>query len=316
MAHFVADPEPTDYWVPRIGSMSIPSQNGKAKINVWHPGTGKVTLKVQSGHPRFQFFPNDKGKPHKSGLRRFVVEGLATSDQIAVFDDADNQITAWLTIGSVAIDKRLGLTASRHRARISIDPFGTNSSNYRIDGNTFITKVDAALGRVLANPIGRLVLDAVPGNVVIYFTETQYDTSSTVYGATTQKVIAVEAFYLKGSKAPGATLDEVLLHEFAHHVDKTTISAGDYNDIGDGLKFDQTDFFTVTVTNVYASIYGRPLRKDHQTVDHMIPKYQGSAGEAKFSHAHSANFQNVRRRIGSSLFVAIEQADAPWNPFP
>jgi hypothetical protein len=295
MTHFVADPEPHDYWVPAIGmTMSIPSRNGKAKINVWHPGSADVTLQVQSGHPRFKFY-STKGKQHKIDLRRFIVEGLAAGDQIAVFDQSG------------------GPTVSTHRSRISIDPFGLDSSNYPMHGSEFIEKVDKSIGMILSNPVGRLILDAVPGSVVIFFTEgSGIVTASSVYGPTSQKVVAVESTYLRGSKGPGARLDEVILHEFAHHADNTR----NYVDIGDGLQFDAREFFSVTGTNVYSSIYHRPLRKDHVGFTPMPPLYQGSAGEAKFSHAHAANFAKVKSAIGPTLYNALVFADAPWNPFP
>ena len=323
MTHFVSDPEPSEYWVPRISTMSIPAKNGKANINVWYPGSARIKLCVESQHPRFKYYPNDRGKPHKKGLRRFVVEGLITGDRIAVFEggsadddtsSSGSQQTAWLVISAVKIDKHAPLAVSSHRHNISIDTFGLNSANYPMDGGLFVKKIDNAIGRIQSNPIGRLILDAVTGSVVIFFTESnKIPTAATTYGPTNQKVIALESTYLQGSHAPGASLDEVILHEFAHHADGYI---GTYINIGDGLDHDKSDFFTVTVTNVYASIYHRPLRKDHIGFANMIRLYQGSAGEAKFSHAYTANFATVRSAIGSTLYNALVFADAPWNPFP
>jgi hypothetical protein len=206
MTHFVADPEPHDYWVPAIGlTMSIPSRNGKSNINVWHPGSAGITLQVQSGHPRFKFY-STRGKQHKIDLRRFVVEGLRAGDQMAVFDESRAQITAWLGIRAVAIDSGAGLAVSTHLSRISIDPFGLDSSNYPMHGSEFIENVDKSIGILLSNPVGRLILNAVPGSVVIFFTEgSKIETAATVYGPTSQKVVAVESTYLHGSKAPGAS---------------------------------------------------------------------------------------------------------------
>ncbi len=318
MAHFVADPEPSDYWVPKISTLAIPSKNGKAKINVWHPGAAAVTLRVLSGHPRFRFFPNDRGKPHKSGLRRFVVEGLITGDQIAVFDGIGNQITAWLRISAVAIDKGTGAVPSSHNSRIkphvTIDPFGLNSGNYPLDGSKFVAKVDAAFGRVIANPIGSLIVNALSGNVIILFSEKNNIGSHVDENPKTgDKTIQITYDDFIGSNKPGDLLDETIIHEFAHHVDGWF---SDYDDIGDGLGFHKQDFFSITATNVYASIYRRPLRKDWVTgVSPMPQKYLGSAGEVKFCHAHRGNFGKVRTAIGAPLFNSIELADAPWNPF-
>src|ERR1700733_14367873 len=142
MTHFVSDPEPPDYWVPKISALSIAASNGKAKINVWHPGSAKIKLCVESQHPRFRSYPNDSGKMHKSNLRRFVVEGLVTGDQIAVFEGGDagdatsnsgSRQTDWLMVSYVAIDKHspgTPLATSTHRPNITIDAFGTGSSNF------------------------------------------------------------------------------------------------------------------------------------------------------------------------------------------
>jgi hypothetical protein len=48
----------------------------------------------------------------------------------------------------------------------------------------------------------------------------------------------------------------------------------------------------------------------------MPRSYQGSGGEAKFSHAHGANFAKVKSAISPTLYNALVFADAPWNPFP
>jgi hypothetical protein len=48
----------------------------------------------------------------------------------------------------------------------------------------------------------------------------------------------------------------------------------------------------------------------------MPHHYQGSAGEANFSHAHAANFAKAKSNIGLSLYNDLVFADAPWNPFP
>jgi hypothetical protein len=324
MTHFVSDPEPYDYWMPRISTMSIPAKNGKAKINVWHIGHDEIVLRVESQHPRFAYYPNDRGQPHKSALRRFVVEGLITGDRIAVFkpgeaNDDTLRLTSWLLIESVAIDRRArgaALRPSDHMPNIKLDTFGLNSSNYPMDGSEFIKKVNAAILRIKLNHIGNKILSKVlgSGDVIIFFSENNYiKTSVNNYGDSQQMTIALEYKYLLDNKNPGSSLDEVIFHEFAHHADGF---ADTYKNIGDGLLHDKTDFFSVTVTNVYASIHGRPLRKDHPSFSHMIPRYQGAAGEAKFSNAYKDNFAQVRSAIGSELYHDLVFADAPWNPFP
>src|SRR5262249_3956965 len=150
-------------------TMSIPAKNGKANINVWYPGSDRIKLCVESQHPRFKYYSNDRGKPHKRGLRRFIVEGLIAGDRIAVFEggsaddhtsNSGSQQTAWLLISAVTIDKHAPLAVSSHRRNISIDTFGLNSANYPMDGSLFVKKVDNAIGRIQSNPIGRLILDA------------------------------------------------------------------------------------------------------------------------------------------------------------
>lgn len=319
MPHFVEDPVPANYWEPRVGQILINSKSGSANINVYYPGTDRISVRVQSDHPRFRI--NVRGGPTKPGLRLYTATGLVANDSIAVFDGAGRQQTEWLRIAGVASDEwntarvlRAGLPVSQHKPNISFDPYGTSTSSVPVSAEKWIAATEKAIANLLANPVGKLILDAVTGKVVIFYDKTAADMGAVNYPSSDPsdaKVMITPADF-PGSLRPGDTYEETIIHELAHTVDGRYGAYFDY--LPDGLKFDDGDFFTITVTNVFASTKKRPLRKDHKGLKPMPALYLGPAGEAKFNKNHQINLGIVRRLV-PDLYRKLIFVDAPWNPF-
>jgi hypothetical protein len=80
----------------------------------------------------------------------------------------------------------------------------------------------------------------------------------------------------------------------------------------DGLIYSPADFLTVTATNLYSSIEGRPLRKDWAGFLPMPAAY--ASNPASFKAAYPANFASIKARP-PAYFQVFANSSATWNPF-
>jgi hypothetical protein len=113
----------------------------------------------------------------------------------------------------------------------------------------------------------------------------------------------------KGNAA-GNRSDEVLVHELIHVLENNF--GGYVDNPADGLKWDGSDFLTVTVSNMYQSLIGRPLRKDHHGFSTLPPNY--ATNPAAYKAAQIANFNSVKTRL-PAFYNAWAASSAGWNPF-
>jgi len=153
--------------------------------------------------------------------------------------------------------------------------------------------------------MGRLIVNHLPARVDIFpFLSGEQNANSAVQFSPNN---------FKGSLAPGAQPNEILFHELCHIVDGTLGTYVDLNDPSVGLpfKYDDFDFFSVNGTNVYASMRGRPLRKDHRGFLNMPAKYKDFDQFWDFSQVNL----NKLRAAKPILYGHVSAIDAPWNPF-
>ena len=120
----------------------------------------------------------------------------------------------------------------------------------------------------------------------------------------------------KGGNGAGDRPDEVLCHELIHQVDD---DGNEYSNAPDPahppkgiFEFDKSDFMTITITNLYASVNKRPLRKDHLNFATLSHDY--SSNEAKFFNDFKGNFASLKRRK-SEFYRQLIFVEVPWDPF-
>lgn len=120
-----------------------------------------------------------------------------------------------------------------------------------------------------------------------------------------------------GSGPPGQAQDEILLHEMIHvyMIQRGLSSVQGLRVAGRPHRarvFDIVDdFFTVMLTNVYASERGRPLRSDH-SVD--SPRLNRTAEQVGNDEAFAQFFQSLERAL-PDLVRELQQIDTPFNPW-
>lgn len=315
MPHFVGIPATKNS--PGLSSLALKDPSGNAAIAVWAAGMdwsielcapGNAFVKVPSN--RFQ-----SPDPYKKDANQFVyfmLRGLKAGDNIAAYDAAGRPQTAALPITFASTDRSSNNLAARPSAfssKLILNPAGAEQADLKTTGPEWITGIEKVIKYILANQLGRLIVNSLPGNVDIFpFLSGEQNANSAVQFSPRN---------FSGSLAPGAQPNEVLFHELCHIADgtaeATTSVYPDLTDAATGQKFlyDKFDFFTVTATNVYASMRGRPLRKDHDDFRLMPAKFKDFD---KFWDFAQSNLTIVRNRR-PVLYRQISALDAPWNPF-
>lgn len=302
MPHFVPIPPDKEYWVPKLTSLSLPAKNGTAAIGVWGvPANSEVRAKNND-----VFVSEEYRKT--TDLRFFYLRGLKGGDEIAAFDPTGTQVTAWLSIKSVAADhwalqRAAGtLPKSKLKPNISLDPLGAEQRHPPVPESMWLRTVDDTITKINGNPLGKSVLGGLISPITIgtYIQRDQNANSAVIF--------TPQSF--QGETRPGAKADEILFHEFVHLLESNF--SGYSNHPTDGLHFDGADFLTVTATNLYASIEHRPLRKDHWGFDPMPAGYAASA--ASFRAAYTANFNSIKSRL-PAYWAVFAASSAAWNPF-
>ena len=158
---------------------------------------------------------------------------------------------------------------------------------------------------MLQNQLGRLIVNSLPGNVDIFpFLSGDANANSAIK-------FAPQNF--AGNMAPGGRPNEILFHELCHIADGTLGTYVNLVDPASGVSFqyDQFDFFSVNATNVYASMRGRPLRKDHWGFQVMPGDFRDSD---TFFELATPNLNRLKASK-PNLYGHVSAIDAPWNPF-
>jgi len=244
----------------------------------------------------------------------FMLRGLQGGDNIAAYDNTGAPQTAALPITSVATDRpsnNLAARASAFSSKLILNPAGAEQSDIRITGQEWVDTCEKVIKYIMANAMGQLIVSALPARVDIFpFLSGEQNADATVLFAPQN--------FSGGAVAPGAQPNEILFHEFCHIAD----GFATYNDLTDpetGIRFNygdengqnRFDFFSVNGTNVYASMRGRPLRKDHFGFDNMPGKFKDSD---KFFAISQSNL-NILKSRRPNLYGHVSAIDAPWNPF-
>lgn len=233
---------------------------------------------------------------------------LKAGDNIAAYDASGRPQTAALPITFATTDRpsnNLPAQASVHSSKLILNPAGAEQADLKTTGQDWITGIEKVIKYILANELGRLIVNFMPGPVNIFpFLSGEQNANAAVQFSPNN---------FKGSLAPGAQPNEILFHEFCHIADGKLNTYVDLVDPGVPLPFqyDKFDFFSVNATNMYASMRKRPLRKDHLGFQNMPAKYKDYDQFWEFS---KVNLDKLRA-AKPILYGHVSAMDAPWNPF-
>ena len=311
MPHFVGIPATKNS--PGLSSLALKDPSGNAAVAVWAAGMDWSIQLCQPGNAyvpirssRFQSPP-----PYKKDANLhvyFMLRGLKAGDNIAAYDAAGRPQTAALPITHVSTDRpsnNLPPRPSAFSSKLILNPAGAEQADLRTTGQDWINGIEKVIKYILANEMGRLIVNSLPGHVDIFpFLSGEQNANSTVQFSPKN---------FSGSLAPGAQPNEILFHELCHIADGTL---GTYvrltdSETGKSFEYDKFDFFSVNATNMYASMRGRPLRKDHWSFQAMPAKFKDSA---KFWELAKPNLDKLRA-AKPILYGHVSAIDAPWNPF-
>ncbi|WP_254510914.1 hypothetical protein [Anatilimnocola floriformis] len=301
MAHFVHIPAPKNPGDAGISELVLPAANGTCAIGVW----GMPDDSTVAAENNFSFVAAEFRNQNQ--VRSFYLRGLKAGDKIAAFLPSGGQFTSWLPVKFVKGDKHATeraagkLPRSKHKPNFILDPHGAEQRHPPVKESAWLDAVEANLAKIKANPLGAAVLGGIVRDITITpFISSEQNANSAVTFTPQQ---------WNGAGA-GDRADEVLLHELIHVLEN---NFGGYKDNpADGLQWDDSDFLTVTVSNMYSSLVGRPLRKDHQGFGRMPDGYR--LMPSLFKTAQATNFTSVKNRLPaySRIFAG---SSAPWNPF-
>ncbi len=311
MPHFVGIPATANS--PGLSSLALKDPSGNAAVAVWAaemnwkiklcaPGNAFVTVASN----RFQSPPPYKKDANKHVY--FMLRGLKAGDHIAAYDAAGRPQTGALPITYVTTDRPSNNLASRpsaHSSKLILNPAGSEQADLKTTGQQWVDGIEKVIKYVLANEMGRLIVNSIPGNVNIFpFLSGEQNANSTVQFSPKN---------FSGSLAPGAQPNEVLFHEFCHLADGVFRGYVPLTDPETGIKYEYsgTDFFSVNATNTYASMRGRPLRKDHVGFQAMPAKFKDFDQFWAFAKPNL----DALRSNKPILYAHVSAINAPWNPF-
>lgn len=311
MPHFVGIPATANS--PGLSSLALKDRSGNAAIAVWAAGMDWTIRLCQPGNA---YVPLDSNRfqsppPYKKDGNRFVyfmLRGLKAGDAIAAYDSAGRPQTAALPITYVSTDRPSNNLAPRpsiSTPKLILNPAGAEQADLKTTGQEWVNGIEKVIKYIIANPMGRLIVNALPNNVNIFpFLSGDQNANSAVQFSPKN---------FSGSLAPGAQPNEILFHEICHIADGVLGTYVVLNDAETGITFqyDQFDFFSVNATNVYASMRGRPLRKDHWGFQAMPAKFKDFDA---FWALAKPNLDRLRA-AKPVLYGQVSAIDAPWNPF-
>ncbi len=307
MSHLVPNPPPANYQVPTLTKFSVAAADGVGKIlawgvndptRQWRVGTDVddqvVSYASPSPYPDLTFFEL-RGVRKGMKLAIFVYQGgkwIRYSQYVEVEYNLGDTYAALFAAGN--------LPKSRHCGRISFYPFGAQQAYQPLTEEDWKDKVEAALGKINSNVIGRAVLQSIKKDVTIYPYLPWYSNA--------WSDVRINPKQWEGDFRPGAGVDEILLHELIHVVEN---NAGPYQDRW-GFQFDKADFLTVNATNVYSCMLGRALRKDHSELA-LLPEEHFRNPELHWDQQKPNYLAASQTAI--SVVKAAAGVQGVWNPF-
>ncbi len=258
--------------------------------------------------------------PKAGDIRKFSVQGKRAGKWRIQTGDGGFFIEN-LSVGMDVIVE--SSRASQFASNIKLSPNGMSITNRR----KWLTDVEAAMKKVKNNPVGLIVLNNLKKDVLI-----KPDTVDTTCNASASPGITIVITFVDASidftpslcigANPGNAPDEILVHEFIHQVED---NFSDYKNAPNGVtsapmefgdpnnsKYGCPDFMTLTITNVYSSMAGRKLRKDHVLYSELPDVYKNDA--QKYFLEFQLNFISLQKRR-NAIYGQLKLATAPWNPF-
>jgi hypothetical protein len=259
MAHFVPMPPPENYHIPNMTLFSISSSDGVGQVLVWGADIPGAKWRIATENTQHQVISEEKPSPYP-GLKLFELRGVREGFMLALYIDQGDGWKRYsdylLVLKNIADNyatalRNNTLPKSKHHKRILYYPFGSRHACVPIGETEWMDKLDGALDIIKTNPVGKVVLESITEDIVIYpYLPCKKNANS---------FVQINPRQWEGDFRPGAGLDEVLLHELIHRIEQ---GSGMYENRW-GFVFDGEDFLTVNATNVYSCMRGRALRKDH-----------------------------------------------------
>lgn len=316
MAHLVPNPPPRDYQVPTLTHFTVTSKSGAATVLAW--GIPEQATTDQYVVAPLELEAEDdstecaiSSTPHR-GLKKFVVKGLRAGSKIAIFFNTGTaRQPKWVRFSNaVTIDAMVGDTWADNQAsgtlpsyagnsKIRFYPFGSLQRERPLTERAWMRGVIETLDKIFENSLGKTIVNMISEEVIIYPWVQSYANADSDIHFTAQDW---------SGNAPGASPDEVLLHEFIHVVEQ---GAAVYVD-GNGFKFEKWDFLTVNATNVYSCLRGRGLRKDHND-HHYLPQEYFTNPKKHFDDFR--NNYTLAKSDSPSLYNLLKTSSPLWNPF-
>lgn len=314
MPHFVGVPAAANS--PGLSSLALKDPSGNAAIAVWAAGMDWKIKLCKPGNA-YESIPSGRfqSEPYKKDANLhvyFMLRGLKAGDNIAAYDGAGVAQTAALPIIYASTDRpsnNLPPRPSAYAPKLILNPAGAEQGDFKTTGQEWIDGIEKVIKYILANRMGRLIVNSLPGNVDIFpfLSGEQNSKSSGV------KYIKFSPKNFSGSLAPGAQPNEQLFHELCHIADGSLETYVNLTDPQTQINFRYggSDFFSVNATNVYASMRKRPLRKDWINYKMMPEKFKDPA---VFKALAKPNLDILYSKK-TTLYFQISAIDTPWNPF-
>lgn len=315
MPHFVGIPAAANS--PGLRSLALKDSSGNAAVAVW-AASMDWSIQLCAAGNAYAPLPSNRfqSEPYKKDAKLhvyFMLRGLKAGDHIAAYDAAGRAQTAALPISYVSTDRptnNLPPQPSVHSSKLILNPAGAEQGGFKTTGPEWINGIEKVIKYILANQMGTLIINSLPANVNIF----PFLSPDQNAFATSNTDVQFSPKNFSGSLAPGAQPNEILFHELCHIADGRF---GSYVNLTDpqtqqSLLYAQNDFFSVTATNVYASMRKRPLRKDWGDSFKLMP--QKFKDPSVFKTLATPNL-NLFKTIRATLYNQISAINAPWNPF-
>jgi hypothetical protein len=319
MAHLLPWPLPPNEWVPSFTNFSIGTVDGTTMVGAWiqRPppfDDSHYCVGIEGSDRVDSTMYTVPGKPD---CVAFKLRGCRGGDNIALYINADHgstppkaprwvRFSEFVTVNSVTADSWQAKAASgtlptaTQNSKIKFYPFGSMQHNPPIPEADWMSEVQKTLDQICKNSVGEAVVKGVVNDTIIYpYIKSDKQAWSDVR-------FTPQNFY--GSIAPGSSADEILLHELVHVVEN---NSDGYND-GSGFKFDEADFLTINLTNVYACLLGRGLRKDHAGYNFLPQEYFDNP--KKHYDTFKDNYKKAERNV-PAIIAKVKAGSNLWNPF-
>lgn len=310
MPNFVGIPATANS--PGLSKLALRDRSGNGAVAVWAANMdwtielcapGNAYAKISSARFQSQSYKKDA---HLHVY--FMLRGLKAGDNIAAYDTNGAPQTAALPIVFSATDRpsnNLPARPSVWAPKLILNPAGAEQADAKTTGQEWLDTCENVIKYMMANALAQRVVASIAGTVNIFpFLSGEQNADST---------IKFSPKNFAGNFQPGGRPNEILFHELCHVADGTLGSYVNLTDPESRLTFqyDKFDFFSVNCTNVYASMRGRPLRKDHWGFAPMPAKFKDYD---KFWALAAPNL-NALRAAKPNLYGHVSAIDAPWNPF-